>query len=32
LKSIGLSDGEIDQLQREQIVVAAGAKADKSVG
>lgn len=32
LKSIGLSDGEIDQLQREQIVVAAGAKGDKSVG
>ena len=30
LKSIGLSDGEIEELQREQIVVAAGAKGDKS--
>ena len=32
LKSIGLSDGEIDQLQREQIVVAAMAKGYKSGG
>ncbi len=31
LKSIGLSDGEIEELQREQIVVAAGAKG-RSVG
>jgi hypothetical protein len=31
LKSIGLSDGEIEELQREQFVVATGAKGAKSV-
>jgi crotonobetainyl-CoA:carnitine CoA-transferase CaiB-like acyl-CoA transferase len=32
LKSIGLSDEEIDQLQREQIVVAAGVKGKGAAG